>query len=207
MERIATEHDTGFIEDDGYGLPSLYLTRGSAKQYLTERAKIETIDATSYRSTLFAFIPALILVVTGLLFGSVLGSATVPVLGGGIFFLVIAGTATVIIGRRESLQRRAVQALTKDAGVSDPFCLHFLHLPFEAQQEIGPVAMGRVTPEVRDRLLSLIETGHKGAAEEAVRMLVEEASSGWVANNRRLRKEREAEERALARDALERPDQ
>lgn len=211
MERTATEHNTGFTEEGEYGPPALYLTRDSAQQYLTGRAKIETTDATSYRTTLFTFIPALILIVTGLLFGAVLGSAAIPILGGGIFFLIIAAITTVTIGRRESRQREAIQALTEDAGVKGPFRLHLFDgtslLPREARREITLDAMGHMTPEVRDRFLDLIADGNQEAVQEALNMLVEEASSGWVANNRRLRKEREAEKKNLARRALERPDQ
>lgn len=211
MERTLTDHDTGFTEEGEYGPPALYLTRDSARQYLTERAKIETIDATSYRTTLFPFVPALILVVAGLLFRLPLGSAAIPVLGGGIFFLVITIITTVIIGRRESRQRKAVQALTEDAGVSGPFRLHLFDgtstLPLEARREITRDAMGHVTPEVRDRFLDLIEDGHQEAVKEALNMLVEEASSTWAKNSRRLRNEREAEKKTLARRALERPDQ
>lgn len=209
MERTATEHDTGFIEQREYGPPTLRLTRDSAKQYLNERAKIETADATSYRTTLFTFIPALILIVAGLLFGSVLGSATVLLLGGGIFFLVVAIITTVT--RCESRQEKAIQALTEDAGIKGPFRLHLFDgtslLPLEARREITRDAMGRVTPKVRDRFLDLIEDGHQEAVQEAVNMLVEEASSNWAKNSRRLRNEREAERKALARRALKRPNQ
>lgn len=213
MRRYTTPHDTGIIEDSAVPI-CLRLVRGSAQKYLTDRAEAEEKFSTPRLPsllTIFIGIPALI---GGLVAIGIPGHTLLPwpwtmallMLG---LALILGGIAWCMSGLRndEARQRATLKAIDEEAGAASDAIDIPMHrcragVARVGERKIVRSAMEGVTPEVRDRLIALLDNGHWRAAEEAVNTLMLEAEERWLQEHDRLVKKEKEARASAAQEAL-----
>lgn len=193
--QTALPHDTGFVKAGGPSSDRMHLvlTSGSARDHLVEHTEIMQQTKPRHVVPITFFLT----VVLGAVLINVLsiididalplrftewphGLRTISFWAGGVAFLgLIVGTSAAMM--RESRREEALSALAERSGVSQSIRtgLHAQYPNASAgkAREVAQELVG-VTPEVRDRLIRLLREGKAEAAENAVRLLLDEAPRG-----------------------------
>lgn len=204
MDLIANAHDTAIADTDPLTDPTITLTATPAHEYLRHRRAIkdnpipEALLAVPIASGLAVLLVAGLLWVRTDIFGAdnVLPPQGIPTfLSLGALLLALGCICTVIFFERKIHRTHALEALDEDHEVVriTPPTTHL----FISKAELS-IALGNITPSVRDRLLKLAADGHTGTVEKAMTILLEEARQEWRAKQ----KEAKAALEATARQAL-----